>query len=712
MPLGELGSLVAKIGLDTSGLTRDVAEAKEKLSGGFEESQRRVGRAMVGIGAAAATLGVALQAEAQKDEEAHIKLKLAIENTGASYRQYGERIEEAVGHQANLGRNAADTQSALAQLTLITGDAGKALDLMSLASEIAAYRHISLSEAAALVGRGVSGNARVFKQFGVQITDTEKATGNYGEALRQVHEKIKGVDTEIAGTFGGHIQALRAHVENLAAAWGAKLGPALITAGPLLMGVGAIIESGIIPKIQALGASALRMGAEALTGLGEWVASMLGIETSTIAAGTAINVALGIGVIGAFALLITGIYMLATHWDTVWGTIKRVISNAIDFIKEHTLILSILFGPVIGIISFFASNWDTIWGAIKATVAAAVDFIEHHMHFIITAIKAVGTVVGDIAGIFTGSHKKMGDSAKETADGIEAAGGRTEKSEKQIAAEAKKMADDVDAANKKAKEAVDAFTESVEGAAGQEVSLDQATVGLAEKLDGLAAAFRTNGTTMDVHTEKGRANHQAIDDTVTSIQKHIEKLQESGATMDGLQGAYDTDVANLKKVMSQAGYTSEQIAGLISQYHLTPEEISTSVKLAGVAEAERNAAAIKQLYQDLKTTLQPIDVVVKINTPTGHANVRAEGGPVEAGVPYVVGERRPELFVPNVDGHIVPRVPATPARASGAASTAITYAPSVSIDASGGSDIGMIEAAVARMLADHSADLVRLVRSA
>jgi len=36
---------------------------------------------------------------------------------------------------------------------------------------------------------------------------------------------------------------------------------------------------------------------------------------------------------------------------------------------------------------------------------------------------------------------------------------------------------------------------------------------------------------------------------------------------------------------------------------------------------------------------------------------RASGGPVQAGMPYIVGERRPELFVPDVPGRIVPRVP-------------------------------------------------------
>lgn len=40
------------------------------------------------------------------------------------------------------------------------------------------------------------------------------------------------------------------------------------------------------------------------------------------------------------------------------------------------------------------------------------------------------------------------------------------------------------------------------------------------------------------------------------------------------------------------------------------------------------------------------------------AGFRATGGPVRRGRPYVVGERRPELFVPEQDGRILPRVSA------------------------------------------------------
>ena len=53
---------------------------------------------------------------------------------------------------------------------------------------------------------------------------------------------------------------------------------------------------------------------------------------------------------------------------------------------------------------------------------------------------------------------------------------------------------------------------------------------------------------------------------------------------------------------------------------------------------------------------------------------KANGGPVKAGQPYIVGERRPELFVPNRSGTILPSVP------TGGGSTNIV---NVSVNASG-----------------------------
>ncbi|MGM5018727.1 hypothetical protein [Tardiphaga sp. 367_B4_N1_1] len=67
---------------------------------------------------------------------------------------------------------------------------------------------------------------------------------------------------------------------------------------------------------------------------------------------------------------------------------------------------------------------------------------------------------------------------------------------------------------------------------------------------------------------------------------------------------------------------------------------------------------------------------------------RAGGGPVSAGQAYVVGENRPELFVPNQSGTIIPSIPT--AKAAGGSN--VTVAPSYQIDATGAD-----QAAIARL---------------
>jgi TP901 family phage tail tape measure protein len=49
----------------------------------------------------------------------------------------------------------------------------------------------------------------------------------------------------------------------------------------------------------------------------------------------------------------------------------------------------------------------------------------------------------------------------------------------------------------------------------------------------------------------------------------------------------------------------------------------------------------------------------------GAVGARAAGGPVTAGMPYIVGEQRPELFVPQTNGFIMPNVPSSGGGGSG-----------------------------------------------
>jgi len=89
---------------------------------------------------------------------------------------------------------------------------------------------------------------------------------------------------------------------------------------------------------------------------------------------------------------------------------------------------------------------------------------------------------------------------------------------------------------------------------------------------------------------------------------------------------------------------------------------------------------------------------------------REHGGPVRAGQPYIVGEKRPELFVPNQSGRIIPQIP----KALGGSGGGVNAPIHVTIDARGADREGLarVEAQVARLKAELPSQVVATVRDA
>jgi hypothetical protein len=97
---------------------------------------------------------------------------------------------------------------------------------------------------------------------------------------------------------------------------------------------------------------------------------------------------------------------------------------------------------------------------------------------------------------------------------------------------------------------------------------------------------------------------------------------------------------------------------------------------------------------------------------------RATGGPVRKGQPYVVGENRAELFVPDQNGKIVPRVPSMPRlpdmsqmrASSGAMST--TFAPVIDARGADVEAVKRIDESLRRTQRDLKATILTTVREA
>ena len=108
----------------------------------------------------------------------------------------------------------------------------------------------------------------------------------------------------------------------------------------------------------------------------------------------------------------------------------------------------------------------------------------------------------------------------------------------------------------------------------------------------------------------------------------------------------------------QAGIDNaeEQIAGLRSQIEiLTPKVMETMDALA--------VKMRRQVKIDVKVSQSSFDVNVFVTKHirevvsrqvTTIAGARAEGGPVSRSMAYLVGEKGPEIFVPNQSGNIIP----------------------------------------------------------
>jgi len=90
-------------------------------------------------------------------------------------------------------------------------------------------------------------------------------------------------------------------------------------------------------------------------------------------------------------------------------------------------------------------------------------------------------------------------------------------------------------------------------------------------------------------------------------------------------------------------------------------EIGDVSAVAMIADAQKaiaaSAKAFRRFVRDQLGTTITIDVKYNyINPPGGTPSIegRATGGPVSRGTPYVVGERGPELFIPDIGGTIIP----------------------------------------------------------
>lgn len=218
------------------------------------------------------------------------------------------------------------------------------------------------------------------------------------------------------------------------------------------------------------------------------------------------------------------------------------------------------------------------------------------------------------------------------------------------AAAAKKIADDIAAAQRALADAQTQFAmvQPKEGEDPQEyanrlAAATAAIVAAQATLDEALAAQRRAALEKKAAAERKAQDEQTELDKRTFADR-LERLQTSFLNQEISAGEFNKRLIRLFKKYEIPFNRATNKLGLAMATGL--REAFTEVQNAARALAQEVLKAFEGIVIRLSVDLQRVD--------GKKAPGRAVGGPVQAGSPYIVGERGPEMFVPGTSGNIIP----------------------------------------------------------
>jgi hypothetical protein len=185
--------------------TQAIGAVKQQLG----EMVSMAGEEQVGI----ARLGQAVKAAGANWQEAQVSIEAYLASEGKRI-----ALDDGAGRES------------LSQLTAMTGDYKKAMDLLPIAADLARGKQMDLSTASMVVGRVASGNTEILKRYGIELEKGATAS----EALAELQSRYAGQAEAYASTWQGTQAQISTTVGNIKETIGGALLPTLTDVGKAL----------------------------------------------------------------------------------------------------------------------------------------------------------------------------------------------------------------------------------------------------------------------------------------------------------------------------------------------------------------------------------------------------------------------------------------------------------------------------------------------
>jgi TP901 family phage tail tape measure protein len=196
----------------------------------------------------------------------------------------------------------------------------------------------------------------------------------------------------------------------------------------------------------------------------------------------------------------------------------------------------------------------------------------------------------------------LADSWQKVSQGIAAyqskmAAGAESAAEAKLIAAMGRLADSAGDAEEK----LQGLKDALDALMGVQLGLNEATRNWEGGLDDLVETLAKARGNLDLASEGGRANSEAIDKQATALKDLVVAQANAGATGDKLNGTWNAGVAALRRTMSQAGFTKKQIDTYMTSLGLVPDNVETIVKAAGANAAAGEVARLRAELERLRS---------------------------------------------------------------------------------------------------------------
>ena len=209
------------------------------------------------------------------------------------------------------------------------------------------------------------------------------------------------------------------------------------------------------------------------------------------------------------------------------------------------------------------------------------------------------------------------------------------------------------------------------------IAIQQAKADLDKKLIDLAGDRLAIENEIDKAKKEGlkpleqeKAVLEALVNKGPEAAEQVRLQQQAADIAKGLGDQYYEDVLNLLKGNAALRKRQELLQEQREMWNQIGQAVGQAIEdtlvngiAAAVSEAEKLSDVLSDIARQLLSTVGRILINAAINQAAGPGGLfgkqglpgfKAEGGPINAGMPYIVGEKGPELVIPGAAGTVIP----------------------------------------------------------